>query len=145
MGAAMTNRRTATQLIESSLTTGLDVIVPWTAKLADDLRVRCPREKALITDEQITFARRTKKGAGWRVILEQNLGETQQYMLRALREHGWWARNRCGWIWNTTSGTIKLLEALRAHWLVDLCSSQQHPAGVYRPVLYDAEGRRIRQ
>lgn len=143
----MTNRRNATQLIESSLTTGLDVIVPWTLRLATDLRIRCPREKALVTDEQITFVGRVapKRGASWRVILEQNLGETQQSMLRALRAHGWWARNRCGWLWSTTNETIKLLEGLCAHWLVDLCSSQQHPDGVYRPVLYDAEGRRIKQ
>lgn len=137
--AERSNRRSAMQLIASSLTTGLDVIVPWTLKLSTELQERCPREQAYVTDEQIVFV-----GRGWRVILEQRLGETQRNLLRSLREHGFWARYRCGWRWGAPGKAIKLLESLCAHWLVDRCSSPRHPEGVYKPVLYDASGIRIK-
>ena len=45
------------------------------------------------------------------------LGETQRSVLRALAEHGQW-HVMCGWMWDTTSGTIRVLESLVRRGLV---------------------------
>jgi len=39
------------------------------------------------------------------------LGDSQQWMLDALRKHGRWSRN-CGWLWDTPSGTERILDSL---------------------------------
>lgn len=45
------------------------------------------------------------------------LGETQKQMLIALEEHGSWKRG-CGWLWDTPSGTERILNSLVARGLV---------------------------
>ena len=41
------------------------------------------------------------------------LGETQKAVLRALEEHGSWRPGgRCGWLWDTDSGTRRLMDSL---------------------------------
>jgi hypothetical protein len=46
---------------------------------------------------------------------DRPLGETQVAVLRSLREHG---KYPGGWVWNTPSGTVQVLEALWARCLV---------------------------
>lgn len=45
------------------------------------------------------------------------LGETQEAVLRALEEHEKW-HERCGWVWNSASGTRRILESLYKRKLV---------------------------
>lgn len=46
------------------------------------------------------------------------LGETQKDVLRSLRNHrGFWYEG-CGWLWNTISGTTKIMESLYKRGLV---------------------------
>jgi hypothetical protein len=33
-------------------------------------------------------------------------------VLQSLREHGSWSDRWCGWLWDTTSGTTRILETL---------------------------------
>ena len=38
----------------------------------------------------------------------RKLGEVQKEALQSLRTHGSWKPN-CGWVWNTTRGTIRIM------------------------------------
>tara|TARA_B100000700_G_scaffold311500_2_gene393718 strand:+ start:158746 stop:159288 length:543 start_codon:yes stop_codon:yes gene_type:complete len=50
-------------------------------------------------------------------VNKNGLGKTQLDMLNSLyRHHGWYAG--CGWLWNTKSGTVRILEALLKRGLV---------------------------
>jgi hypothetical protein len=44
-------------------------------------------------------------------MTKRPLGNTQECVLRALREHGSWSAG-CGWTWNTLAGTEKILDSL---------------------------------
>ena len=46
------------------------------------------------------------------------LGTTQKAMLEALKTHGGWRTNRCGWLWSTPSKTLQLCESLVKRGLV---------------------------
>ena len=46
-----------------------------------------------------------------------NLGETQQGVLKALVEHHTWSPG-CGWLWSTQSATARVLDALVRRGLV---------------------------
>lgn len=51
------------------------------------------------------------------------LGNSQRYVLKALKKHrGWYPM--CGWIWNTRSGTIRILDSLVKRGLADFDSKQ---------------------
>lgn len=41
----------------------------------------------------------------------RGLGDRQARVLRALREHGGWAR-QCGWVWTTPKETETILDSL---------------------------------
>jgi hypothetical protein len=45
------------------------------------------------------------------------LGERQEAVLRSLREYGRW-HQRCGWVWDSASGTERILETLIRRGLV---------------------------
>jgi len=45
------------------------------------------------------------------------LGKNQVAILQSLRRHGYWQKN-AGWIWDTKSGTQKLMDGLVARGLV---------------------------
>lgn len=49
---------------------------------------------------------------------DKNLGVNQQGVLRSLREHGPY-RPGCGWLWDTPSGTVRILESLVRRGLVE--------------------------
>lgn len=55
------------------------------------------------------------------------LGEVQKSVLRSLRDHGCWSP-RCGWVWDNTSGTKKILESLRRRGFVEVLAN-----GTYIP------------
>lgn len=77
----------------------------WT--LDDDNHPQCPKC-------------RRKIAQGLRPKDPTNLGSTQKSILQALREHGSW-HNRgfgCGWVWDSRSGTQKVLESLVRRGLV---------------------------
>lgn len=42
---------------------------------------------------------------------QRKLGKIQKQVLDSLRNHGFWSRH-CGWIWDTTEHTKKLMESL---------------------------------
>jgi hypothetical protein len=48
----------------------------------------------------------------------RSLGETQQDVLDSLREHGGYWHPGCGWLWDTHSGTVKIMESLLKRGLV---------------------------
>lgn len=54
----------------------------------------------------------------------KGIGDTQIHMLKSLYEHRGW-HGGCGWIWNTVSGTIRILEALTKRGLVT--KTQRNP------------------
>lgn len=47
----------------------------------------------------------------------RKLGDNQRHLLRMLHDHGEW-NNRCGWLWNSQSGTVRILDSLIARGLV---------------------------
>ena len=47
------------------------------------------------------------------------LGKTQLYMMESLKESGSWSTGDCGWLWDTPSGTIRILESLVKRDLVE--------------------------
>ena len=66
----------------------------------------------------------------------RELGETQFLVLRALREHGSWYP-ACGWIWDTYSGTKRVLDSLVKRGLVTTTTRKTKYYGEmteYRPV-----------
>lgn len=48
----------------------------------------------------------------------RKLGTKQRDVLKALLGHGMWSRGRCGWVWDTQSGTEKIMESLVKRGLV---------------------------
>lgn len=50
-------------------------------------------------------------------LSDKPLGETQKSVLRSLQEHGKWPGR---WVWDSNSGTERVLESLRLRCLVDL-------------------------
>ncbi len=42
----------------------------------------------------------------------KELGEVQRLVLRSLHEHGFWSTTGCGWLWDTNSGTTRIMESL---------------------------------
>ena len=46
------------------------------------------------------------------------LGETQIDMLWSLQSHGSWHDCGCGWLWDTPSGTVRILDSLVRRGLV---------------------------
>jgi DNA-binding IclR family transcriptional regulator len=61
------------------------------------------------------------------------LGETQADVLDSLKRHGQWYE-RCGWVWDTPSGTRRVLESLVRRGLVTKGPLSWAPSlDVYRP------------
>lgn len=50
---------------------------------------------------------------------QRPLGDTQQAVLRALHQHQRWYAG-CGWVWDTPSGTERLLQSLERRGLVQV-------------------------
>lgn len=46
------------------------------------------------------------------------IGKVQAEVLRCLKDHGQWFRG-CGWVWNTHSGTERILDSLVKRGLVE--------------------------
>lgn len=46
------------------------------------------------------------------------LGSTQQAVLHSLRDHGGYWQSGCGWLWDTDSGTMRIMESLVKRGLV---------------------------
>jgi len=42
----------------------------------------------------------------------RELGSVQADVLKCLREHGSWGAVGCGWLWDTPSGTTRIMESL---------------------------------
>ena len=49
---------------------------------------------------------------------DRPLGRVQEHVLRALSEFGSW-HPRCGWLWDTDSGTARIMESLVRRGLVE--------------------------
>lgn len=63
---------------------------------------------------------------------QKPLGDKQKGILASLVYHKSWHRSfRCGWVWDTPSGTIKLLESLIKRGLVKKENIEGHD--VYTP------------
>lgn len=61
--------------------------------------------------------RKLTMDAGGKLVSGRKLGETQRSVIHALDQHGAW-QHPCGWVWDTPSGTVKILESLRRRGLV---------------------------
>lgn len=61
---------------------------------------------------------------------DRPLGSLQKQVFDCLVEHGSWSRN-CGWVWDTTSGTERVLSALVSRGLVEIVSEGK--LLVYKP------------
>ncbi len=55
------------------------------------------------------------------------LGVTQKYVLESLQRHGEWYP-QCGWMWDTFSGTVKIMESLVKRGLVSSRTARLRPA-----------------
>ena len=54
-------------------------------------------------------------------MANRKLGETQRRVLKSISYHGGWdAAGRCGWLWDTNSGTLRIVESLVRRGLVTL-------------------------
>lgn len=57
------------------------------------------------------------------------LGVNQRDMLETLREHGGCWQEGCGWVWDDTYGTRRILESLLKHGLV---TREEAPTNILR-------------
>lgn len=130
-------RRMGAQLITDSHRAKRDIILAWTRSLKIELAYYSGGyDKARVTDDEIVFT-----GRGWRVILRQRLGEDQRGALALLRKTGTWRRySNNGWCWGSPGQTARLLDSLVDHWLVE-----KGPHATYKPISYDASGRRLKR
>ena len=66
------------------------------------------------------------------------LGKTQAALMESLTHHGYWRRG-CGWVWDTESGTLRILDSLVKRGLVTRTDETkdgyygQYQVTTYRP------------
>lgn len=71
--------------------------------------------------------------------MSKALGSTQRSMLKALKEHKGWSRG-CGWLWDTHSNTVRILDSLVKRGLANFIVSGSYPRGRY---VISVEGEKV--
>ncbi len=64
------------------------------------------------------------------------LGKIQREVLKCLKEHRQWISNCSGWVWDTNSGTRRVLDALKKKGAVKMEHREPYPGSVITRDVY---------
>lgn len=75
------------------------------------------------------------------------LTEKQENVLNSLVRHKYWTANGygCGWVWDTPSGTVKLLDVLVKKGYADLIDGKYTPTELGFEFYYTSDKQRFRK